>query len=57
MRENHDKACCSPDFLRALHWPRTTTCDFLHRKSHVVPRFHQLLQEIRVRFIPIAKLL
>ena len=57
LGENHEKACRSPDFLRALQWPRTIMCDFLHGKSHVVPRFHQPLQEIRVRSTPIAKLL
>ncbi len=36
---------------------RTIMCDFLHGKSQVVPRFHQPLQEIRVRSTPIAKLL
>src|SRR5271155_5366987 len=48
LGENHDKACRSPDFLRALHWPRTIMCDFLHGKSHGVPRFHQPLLGIRV---------
>ena len=42
---------------RSPHWPRTIMCDFLHGKSHVVPRFHQPLQEIRVRSTLIAKLL
>src|SRR5271156_3635122 len=29
--------------------------DFIHGKSHVVPRFRQPLQEIRLRSTPIAK--
>jgi hypothetical protein len=35
----------------------TIMCDFLHGKPHGVPRFHQPIQEIRVRPTPIAKLL
>jgi hypothetical protein len=56
LGENHEKACRFPDFLRRST-SRGQLCDFLHGKSHVVPRFHQPLQEIRVRSTSIAKLL